>query len=288
MAAEALHIELLHSCPSACLACDHRLAGPARLPAAALEPVFAERKFRELGLVSFSGGEPLLHPELGAIMRSAAGAFPAAALVLLTSLHDGEKAVSLLRSLPPALLARLHVGSSLDGPQDVHDSMRGLPDAFARLKTSLALLKKEFPRLSTGLTFTATRRNAAHFYDAWLEAEQMGSPLGLQFLVPNANTEGLELRAGDRKKLAAALRAVLARARSANLEAALTFLESGQPSGTCGAGRTFFMLSPEGQFYLCPFHKEITAPLSALQTLRPRLTSPASATCKSCFLRCAQ
>lgn len=288
MAAEALHIELLHACPLSCLACDHRLAGPARLAEADLRPVFADRRFSGLGLVSFSGGEPLLHAGLPAILRLASAAFPSAALVLLTSLFDGEKALELLRSLPPAALARLHVGSSLDGPEAVHDEMRGRRGAFAALKKAHAAIKKEFPALSTGFTFTATRHNAACFYEAWLEAAEMGAPLGLQFLVPNANTAGLELRPPDRKRLAAGLKEALAAAPSKNLSDALARLEGPPARSACGAGRTFFMLSPEGQFYLCPFHKEIRAPLERVQTLRPRLKAPASETCRTCFLRCAR
>lgn len=288
MAAEALHVELLHACPLSCLACDHRLAGPTRLAAADLRPVFASKEFSGLGLVSFSGGEPLLHPELAAIIGMASAAFPSAVLVLLTSLFEGEKALALLRSLPPAALARLHVGSSLDGPEEVHDQLRGRKGAFAALKKAHAAIKKEFPHLSTGFTFTATRHNAAVFYEAWLEAAEMGAPLGLQFLVPNANTAGLELRPADGKRLAAGLRAALDTAPSENLRAALDFLEGGPRRTACGAGRTFFMLAPDGQFYLCPFHKEIKAPPGSVRTLRPRLKAPASETCRACFLRCAR
>lgn len=287
MAAEALHLELLHSCPSACLACDHRNAGPARLSAAVLAPVFISPRFKALRLVSFSGGEPLLHPELAAIIKKTAQAFPAAALVLLTSLYDDKKALALLRSLPEIVLARLHVGSSLDGPKELHDEMRGRAGAFAALKKTHAAIRKQFPSLSTGFTFTATRRNAAAFYDAWLEAAGMGAPLGLQFLVPNSNTAGLDLGPGDKKRLAAGLRRVLAAAPSDNLSAALDFLDGKPAPGPCGAGTAFHMFSPEGHFYLCPFRKDLTAPPGTEQTLRRRLP-PSYPSCASCFLRCAR
>ncbi|MDD2804564.1 MAG: hypothetical protein PHV33_03345 [Elusimicrobiales bacterium] len=287
MAAEALHLELLHACPSACLACDHRSAGQARLSADALGPLFCSPRFKDLRLVSFSGGEPLLHPELGAIIEKAGAAFPAAALVLLSSLYDGGKALALLRSLPPRTLTRLHLGSSLDGPAPLHDKARGRPGAFAALAGAHAAIKKEFPRLSTGFTFTATRLNAGSFYETWLEAKKLGAPLGLQFLVPNANTTGLELRAADKKALTAGLKAVLAKAPSANLAAALDFLAGKPAPGPCGAGTTFYLLAPEGLFYLCPFHKDIIAPPGGEQTLRRRLP-PASPSCGACFLRCAR
>lgn len=287
MGAEALHIELLHACRLRCLACDHRLAGPGRLSAAALKPIFSAEAFRDLRLVSFSGGEPLLHPELPRILREAAAAWPQAALVLLTSLLEGPALIKALRTLSLAALARLHVGSSLDGPRRVHDAMRGLPGAFSELSKNHAALKKAFPSLSSGFTFTATRLNAAFFYEAWLEAREMGAELGVQFLVPNAGTAGLSLRPRDRAALAAGLRAALRETPSVHLAAALAFLRPERKDAPCGAGRTFFLLSPEGLFYLCPFYKDITAPLAALGGLRRRFTGQADSACSSCFLRCA-
>ena len=291
MAVEALHIELLHDCPLACRACDHRAYPPARLGRAALKAVFSRKDFAGLSLVSFSGGEPLLYPGLAAALRGAAAAFPGARLVLLTSLFLSGPALALLRALPAGVRRRLHVGSSLDGTGPGHDAMRGRKGAFAALRKSLKAIKKEFPEVSTGLTFTATRLNAGGFYRAWEEAARLGVPLGVQFLVPNAGTAGLEPDAAARAALAAGLRRALAgagpdAAEAPHLRQALDFLGGG-PSGACGAGSTFLMLAPEGEFYLCPFHKEIRAPLGRPEALR----SPAgyrSRHCPGCFLRCAR
>lgn len=289
---EALHVELLHSCPLACLACDHRALGAARLKPASLSALYALPGLKGLKLISFSGGEPLLYPGLAAVITGAAAAFPRAALVLLSSLYDTKKALRLLRRLPPAVLLRLHIGSSLDGPAGLHDEMRGRPGAFAALKASLDAIRAEFPGLSAGLTFTATRRNAASFYAAWTEARLLGVLLAPQFLVPNANTAGLELDAPAARALAAGLRRAMdecapATPAAANLRQALDFLGGG-PAGGCGAGASFLMLSPEGEFYLCPFHKDIKAPLSAPGALRPPAAGRRSRHCVSCFLRCAR
>ncbi|MBI4351988.1 MAG: hypothetical protein HY550_11160 [Elusimicrobia bacterium] len=287
-----LHIELLHSCPLACLACDHRTLGAARLKPAAVSALYALPELKGLELVSFSGGEPLLYPGLGAVIAGAAAAFPRAALVLLSSLYDTKKALRLLRRLPPPVLRRLHLGSSLDGPAGLHDEMRGRPGAFAALKASLAALRAEFPGLSAGLTFTATRRNAASFYEAWTGGRLLGVPLAPQFLVANAGTAGLELDAAAGRALAAGLRRAAgecapASREAANLRQALDFLAGG-PAGACGAGASFLMLSPEGEFYLCPFHKDIKAPLSAPGALRPPAAGHRSRHCADCFLRCAK
>jgi MoaA/NifB/PqqE/SkfB family radical SAM enzyme len=289
---EALHIELLHACPNKCLACEHGTLGPARLKPAALRTLYRLPELKQLKLVSFSGGEPLLYPGLAAVLTGAAAAFPGAAIVLLSSLHDPAKALKLLRSLPPAVLGRLHVGSSLDGPEAVHDEMRGREGSFAALKRSLTEIRKEFPRLSAGLTFTATRRNAAAFYSAWNEARALGLFLAPQFLVPNANTAGLDLDVPARKALAAGLHRALgecqpASRQAADLRQALDFLAGG-PAGPCGAGGTFLMLAPEGEFYLCPFHKDIRAPLPAAQRLRPPAGGHRTRHCSTCFLRCAR
>ena len=212
--------------------------------------------------------------------------------MLLTSLYLPGKALSLLRRLPPAVLRRLHIGSSLDGPGPVHDALRGRPGAFAALRMALAKIKREFPGVSAGLTFTATSRNAAVFHETWNEARAMGVPLGVQFLVPNDNTAGLELDAAARKALSAGLRRALeatasASPQAADLRQALGFLGGG-PTAACGAGVTFLMLAPEGEFYLCPFHKEIKAPLNAPGALRPPAAGYRGRFCAECFLRCAQ
>jgi MoaA/NifB/PqqE/SkfB family radical SAM enzyme len=297
MAAEALHVELLHACRLNCLACDHRLLGGKRLSAAGLRRVFAAPGFSRARLVSFSGGEPLLHPELARIVTDAAAAFPRASLVVLTSLFETAALKKFLGALPRPLTARLHLGSSLDGPPAVHDRMRGKAGAFAALKRSHAWLKNNFPLLSTGFTFTAASVNAACFYRAWRAARWLGAPLGLQFLAPNANTPGLGLKDRDKAALAAGLRAALAEIAAAgapaapeagNLKAALGFLEGISAAVPCGAGKTFFMLSPDGRFYLCPFHKELTAGLPGISKLRGRLKGRAAAACAGCFLRCSR
>lgn len=292
MGVNSLHIELLHACPSACAACDHRLRGNARLPRAALDAVLRDPAFSGLRLASFSGGEPLLYPGLARVLADAARAWPAATLVLLTSLYLPGKALALLRRLPPAVLRRLHVGSSLDGPGPVHDALRGRSGAFAALRRALADIRREFPAVSAGLTFTATSRNASVFYETWSEARAMGVTLGAQFLVPNANTAGLEPDAAARRALAAGLRRALeetpaASPAAADLRQALSFLGGG-PTAACGAGATFLMLAPEGEFYLCPFHKDIKAPLESPGALRPPAAGYRGRFCAGCFLRCAR
>lgn len=292
MAAEALHVELLHACPLRCRACDHRLLGAARLKPADLRRALAAPALRGLKLISFSGGEPLLYPGLAAALKLAARSFPQARLVLLTSLYDTAAALRLLRALPRGVPARLHLGSSLDGPPRLHDRLRGRPGAFAALRASLLAVREEFPALSAGLTFTAVRPNAAHFFSAWRTGAALGLRLAPQFLVPNANTAGLDLDPAARAALAAGLRRALAACGPASPEApglrdALTFV-CGGPSGSCGAGSSFLMLAPEGEFYLCPFHKDRRAPLDRPEALRPPACGHRTRHCPECFLRCAK
>jgi MoaA/NifB/PqqE/SkfB family radical SAM enzyme len=289
---EALHVELLHDCPNACLACDHRALGAARLKPGVLRELFKKPEFRGLKLVSFSGGEPLLYPGLAAALEGAAKAFPAATLVLLTSLYDSDKTLGLLRRLSPAVMSRLHIGSSLDGAGPVHDAMRGRQGSFSRLQSALGAIKKEFPGLSVGLTFTATSRNAKSFHAAWAAARALGVGLAPQFLVENSSTAGLAPGLTARKALAAGLRRALREGGPALPEApalrqALDFLAGG-PSGPCGAGSTFLMLAPEGEFYLCPFLKDIRAPLRRPEALRPPAAGHRTRFCAQCFLRCVR
>ena len=304
-----LHIELTHSCPLNCAPCDHRLAVGAKLPLSSLKKLFRSPLLEELRLVVFSGGEPTLHPGFEDAVLAAAKSFPGARLLILTSLYETKRLEAFLKSLPPTVIGRLHIGSSLDGPPRLHDRIRGRAGAFARLKAAHARIKKRHPGISTGFTFTATSLNTAYFHQTWrIAADVLKAPLGLQFLVPNSNTSGLKPDLKDKMSLAKNIRRVLSEINKSqqsgtnySIEECLRFklaldLLAGKtkPAGKCGAGRTFAMLSPEGRFYLCPFHKgsvlgSIDSPFNKVWTAENSARAfkkAGSRSCVRCFLRC--
>lgn len=304
-----LHVELTHACPLNCAPCDHRVAGGAQLSLPALKALFLSPQLKDLTLLSFSGGEPTLHTNFEAAVLAGANTFPKARLVILTSLYATARLEKFLSRLTPQVTARLHIGSSLDGPARLHNRIRGRTDAFARLKAAHARIRKNFPAVQTGFTFTASALNAAYFYKTWQTAAYtLSAPLGLQFLVPNKNTAGLKPTLPQRILLGKDIRRVLVeinRAQKARdiyplseclrLKHALDLLTGiTKQAGQCGAAQSFAMLSPEGNFYLCPFHKNVilgsvAVPLEGVWTQKnasKAFRESGRRYCGSCFLRC--
>ena len=104
-------------------------------------------------VVLFSGGEPLMRPDLMELLDRAVGLGMRAVLSTNGTLIDAGVAARLKAA------ALSYVGVSLDGLKDVNDEFRGVAGAFDRavagIRNSLAA------RLKVGLRFTITRRNAA-------------------------------------------------------------------------------------------------------------------------------
>ncbi|KPK42797.1 MAG: 12,18-didecarboxysiroheme deacetylase, partial [Planctomycetes bacterium SM23_25] len=104
-------------------------------------------------VVLFSGGEPLMRPDLMELLDRAVGLGMRAVLSTNGTLINAGVAARLKAA------ALSYVGVSLDGLKDVNDEFRGVAGAFDRavagIRNSLAA------RLKVGLRFTITRRNAA-------------------------------------------------------------------------------------------------------------------------------
>jgi 12,18-didecarboxysiroheme deacetylase len=102
-------------------------------------------------VILFSGGEPLIRPDILDLIRYAA--------------HRGRRAVLstngtlINRTLAEELKAigLSYVGISLDGLEKVHDSFRGIPGTFARVMGAIESCQDV--GLKVGLRFTINRRN---------------------------------------------------------------------------------------------------------------------------------
>jgi Fe-coproporphyrin III synthase len=118
-------------------------------------------------VVLFSGGEPLMHPDI----------FPLAE----HAVSRGMRAVLSTNGtlITPALAERLatlglsYIGTSLDGSRAIHDEFRGMPGAFDRAIEGLR--NSRASGIKTGIRFTITRRNAAEIPSVFdiLEREEI-------------------------------------------------------------------------------------------------------------------
>jgi len=104
-------------------------------------------------VVLFSGGEPLMRPDLMTLLEKAVGLGMRAVLSTNGTLIDAGLAARLKR------VALSYVGVSLDGLRDVNDAFRGVAGAFDRAMAGIRHCMAA--GIKVGLRFTITKRNAA-------------------------------------------------------------------------------------------------------------------------------
>ncbi len=102
-------------------------------------------------VVLFSGGEPLMRPDLPALVERAVGLGMRAVISTNGTLIDETRAARL------AGLGLSYVGVSLDGVGEVNDRFRGFDGAFDRAIRGVRICRAA--GLKVGLRFTITRRN---------------------------------------------------------------------------------------------------------------------------------
>ncbi len=144
-------VQLLRACDGACVSCAQ--VGLEDEGPRSREEVRAELASLEAEGVTFVGGEPLLHPELEAIVGDAAARFGAVGLQTNGNRADPET----LQRLAKAGLTDVHL--SLHGEAaPVHEYHTGVAGSFTRTLTALAGARAA--GLAVGVTTLITRSNA--------------------------------------------------------------------------------------------------------------------------------
>ena len=125
-------------------------------------------QWRKLGVerVLLSGGEPLLHSQLRGIC---------------TLLRDAGIGISihstgLLLERDAALLAEFvdDVVVSLDGPEAIHNQIRNIPRAYAKMARGIAALREVAPEINLSARSTVHRANYRHLRRTVAAAHDLG------------------------------------------------------------------------------------------------------------------
>lgn len=141
--------------------------------------------------VVLSGGEPLMHPDLFALVRP---------------LREAGLGVTLLSS--GLLLARFageiaaHVDDvvvSLDGPREVHDAIRRVPRAFDRLAEGVAAVRSAGPGVTLSARCTVQRANLRHLRTTVAAAREIGLAR-VSFLAADVTSEAFNRPGGWSKE----------------------------------------------------------------------------------------
>jgi MoaA/NifB/PqqE/SkfB family radical SAM enzyme len=126
--------------------------------------------------LSFSGGEPTLRgdlPEIAGIFAS--NCRPVIVLLSTNGLDPQRTATAVAGLLEAAPRSTVVVKLSLDGPPQLHDRLRGVPGAHARVIESLGLLRElaaREPRLEVGLNTVLCAENQEAIREVFSEVSR--------------------------------------------------------------------------------------------------------------------
>lgn len=139
-------------CNCRCVMCDiWRIRQVRQITAADLEPHLDSMQLLKVRWVVFSGGEPQLNRDLAKLAEMLR-----AQNIRLTLLTAGlllEAQADEVAGMVDDLIV------SLDGPAEIHDQIRGVPDAFQRLARGVAAVRRRRPGIEIGARTTVQKAN---------------------------------------------------------------------------------------------------------------------------------
>lgn len=174
-----LHVHT--SCNCRCVMCDIWKTGEGR--SLRIEELTAQLpSMRKLGVqwVVFSGGEPLLNPEFAGLC-SILHRERIRVTLLTTGILLGRHAESVASSFDDITI-------SLDGPEEIHNEIRRVPQAYRMIREGIAAVRGIRPGLSIKARTTVQKANS-RFLCATVEAARALGLDGISFLAADLTSE---------------------------------------------------------------------------------------------------
>lgn len=206
-------------------------------------------------VIAFSGGEPLLRPDLADIIRKARKAVPLSYIGLVTngSLLTFEKA----RKFEEAGLNQL--GISLDFIGAAHDQFRNLPGVYEKLNKLIPEITEKLNFDVVMLNTVIMRDNLDHLIPLVHQTKAWGACINFTTYAQIKNPETDHLLTNDQivylEDILKEIRILKRRyknIRNTNyyLDRIIPFLKSGDQKG-CPAGRAWIQATPQGYLKRC-------------------------------------
>lgn len=211
--------------------------------------------------VNLTGGEPFLRDDLPRVHEAVHAAAPGVRIIVSSNGLLTEKIVAALREMS-RLEPRIGLAISLDGPAEIHDALRGIPNSHDRALRTLEEVRQA-GITNLRLAFTATRRNTEHLgyvYD-------LSRKLGIEFTCaiehgsehyfhtppPNERLPLAPLRAALLPVIREELSSFSPKrwARAWFMHGQLDYVATGKRPLPCYAGRDFFFMDPAGDLFTC-------------------------------------
>ena len=158
---------LPHSrCNCRCVMCDiWRIRQIREITASDLEPHMAGLRELKVRWVVFSGGEPLMHSDLSPLAQMLRREGIRTTL-LTAGLILEQHAVQVAGDMDDVIV-------SIDGPREIHDRIRGVPDAYRRLERGIRALRERRASIPIHGRCTVQRSNFRHLRAAVRTAQEL-------------------------------------------------------------------------------------------------------------------
>jgi len=228
--------------------------------------------------VNLTGGEPFLRDDLPEIHAAVREKCPRARTIVSTNGILTDRIVGQLREMRRRE-RNIGVAISLDGPAELHDSIRGTPGAYDRAMATLRALQAENFR-NLRLAFTITPRNIVQLRPMY----DLARNLGVEFTtaVQHASEHYFQASLKPEEIATPALRGQLESlirselsglspkrwARAYFMRGIWEFISHRGRPLRCRAGADFFFLDPSGTVYTCnamPFKMGVLSEMAAGQ-----------------------
>jgi Fe-coproporphyrin III synthase len=162
-----LVLEPHNRCNCRCVMCDiWKRTGARELSAAELERHMADIERLGVEWVVFTGGEPLMHSDLFRLAAMLRGRG-----IRITILSTG---LLLERDAARIVEGADEVIVSLDGPPEVHDAIRRVPGAFARMAAGIRAVHRLAAEFPVAARCTVQLQNAGHLRATVRAAREIG------------------------------------------------------------------------------------------------------------------
>lgn len=249
-----VHFEVTMRCNARCDFCDYWKTDANARDSELKSFAAAARHFRPM-MITFTGGEPLLRPDLEDLVAEVAAAAPLTWMSVIT--HGAMLTVGRAQSLWDAGMAQFCV--SLDFLDERHDAARGIPGLAAKILRTVPLL------VARGMTVrfntVIKRENLDHVLPLVRRAAEVGAGVNLSLYTDskNGNRDHL-IGAADREPLQRLVDELLAykqrrRGVISNSDwyiAQIPRYLRGELHEPCRSGETTIHIDPLGMVRRCP------------------------------------
>lgn len=236
--------------------------------------------------LGITGGEPLLHPDLSAIIEHAH------ARGMLVHLNTNGSRLTAQRAAALAAAPLHSINISLDGARaGTHDPLRGVPGSFAEIEASvralLAARRGSQPRV--GLVMAVSRENFDEIPEFVARARILG--VDTAGFLPHHDfvRHPQPFGPGEMQRLQQLAHRVAASVDNspAYLQLVPAFLGGAKMPTTCSAPTSHLAVDPEGMSYPCvPFMTLRKGGVSLQEATEPVAFEVDEETCQRCWWNC--